>query len=136
QGLFFAPSVVAAALKGCALMTALFDKLGYKTMPKAKTLPRDIITTIEFGKRDELLNFMKIIQKNSPVDSYVTPEPWDMPGYAHEVVMAAGCFIGGASIELSADAPMKEPYIGYLQGGLTYEHVKSAAIRCAAHFSK
>ncbi|MDR3263623.1 MAG: methionine gamma-lyase family protein [Clostridiales bacterium] len=135
QGLFFAPSVVAAALKGCALMTALFRKLGYNTMPEPVAVPSDIITSIEFLKKEELLDFMKIIQKNSPVDSYATPEAWDMPGYEHEVVMAAGCFVGGASIELSADAPIKEPYTAYLQGGLTYEHVKIAAINCFEHFN-
>jgi cystathionine beta-lyase family protein involved in aluminum resistance len=134
QGLFFAPTVVAAALKGCALTSGLFDRLGYKTMPKPYEIPRDIITSIEFADKERLINFMKIIQKNSPIDSYVSPEPWAMPGYDDSVVMAAGCFVGGASIELSADAPVKEPYIGYLQGGLTYEHVKSAAINCADYF--
>ncbi|MDR1905459.1 MAG: methionine gamma-lyase family protein [Clostridiales bacterium] len=134
QGLFFAPNVVAAALKGCALMTALFDKLGYKTMPKPGKVPLDIITSIEFHDKKQLIDFMRIIQKTSPVDSFVTPEPWAMPGYEHEVIMAAGGFIGGSSIELSADAPIKSPYIGYLQGGLTYEHVKIAAINCADYF--
>jgi cystathionine beta-lyase family protein involved in aluminum resistance len=134
QGLFFAPTVVASALKGCALMSGLFSGLGYKTMPKPYEIPRDIITSIEFADKERLLDFMKIIQKNSPIDSYVTPEPWEMPGYDDLVVMAAGCFVGGASIELSADAPIKLPYIGYLQGGLTYEHVKTAAINCADYF--
>ncbi|MDR2090296.1 MAG: methionine gamma-lyase family protein [Clostridiales bacterium] len=136
QGLFFAPTVVAAALKGCALMSALFNRLGYNTMPKPYEVPNDIITSIEFADKGRLLDFMKIIQKISPIDSYVSPEPWEMPGYEDLVVMAAGCFVGGASIELSADAPVREPYIGYLQGGLTYEHVKTAAISCAERFLK
>jgi cystathionine beta-lyase family protein involved in aluminum resistance len=134
QGLFFAPTVVAAALKGCALMSGLFSGLGYRTSPEPYELPRDIITSIEFADKERLLDFMKIIQKNSPIDSYVTPEPWEMPGYDDLVVMAAGCFVGGASIELSADAPIRQPYIGYLHGGLTYELVKTAAINCADYF--
>ncbi|MDR1940517.1 MAG: methionine gamma-lyase family protein [Clostridiales bacterium] len=129
QGLFAAPTVVAAASKGAALMTALFDALGYETMPRRKSRPLDIITSIKFNDKDRLLSFMKVIQNASPVDGFATPEPWDMPGYEHQVVMAAGCFVGGASIELSADAPIKKPYIGYLQGGLTYEHVKIAALK-------
>ena len=134
QGLFFAPSVTAAAMKGCALMTALFSELGYETAPKPYTLPRDIVSVIEFPDKSKLLEFMKIIQKSSPVDSFATPEPWAMPGYEHEVVMAAGCFVGGASIELSADAPIKTPYTAYVQGGLTYEHVRLAALSCIEAF--
>jgi cystathionine beta-lyase family protein involved in aluminum resistance len=134
QGLFFAPSVTAAALKGSALMCALFGELGYKTVPQPYKIPSDIITSVEFREKKCLLDFMRIIQRSSPIDSYVAPEPWAMPGYDDLVVMAAGCFVGGASIELSADAPIREPYIGYLQGGLTYEHVKTAALNCTEHF--
>jgi cystathionine beta-lyase family protein involved in aluminum resistance len=134
QGLFFAPSVVGCALKGSALTAALFRSLDYETLPKKDALPRDIITSVKFKDKEKLLRFMRIIQSSSPVDGFVRPEPWAMPGYENEVVMAAGCFIGGASIELSADAPISPPYIGYLQGGLTYEHIKTAAIRCAEAF--
>lgn len=130
QGLFMAPHTVLQALKGSALIGTALEKLGYTVTPKANEKMYDIIRSIRFNKKEELINFCKEIQFNSPVDSYVTPEPWDMPGYNDQVIMAAGTFVQGASIELSCDAPIKEPYILYLQGGLTYEHVKIALKNC------
>ena len=131
QGLFMAPHVTAQALKGALLFSAIFQELGYKTLPKASDIPNDIICSIKFDNSDELINFCRTIQSVSPIDSHVVPYPWDMPGYNHQVIMAAGTFVQGASIELSADSPIKEPYIAYLQGGLTYEHVKYAVTKCA-----
>ena len=99
-------------------------------MPKANADMYDIIRSIKFKKKNELIAFCQEIQKNSPVDSFVSPEPWDMPGYNHQVIMAAGTFVLGSSIELSCDAPIKEPYVLYLQGGLTYEHIVIALKEC------
>lgn len=130
QGLFMAPHITAQALKGAALFAEAFSELGYKTLPSYGQIPNDIICSIMFNDKNELIDFCKTIQLMSPIDSHVTPYPWDMPGYAHQVIMAAGTFVQGASIELSADSPIKEPYIAYLQGGLTYEHVKIAVIKC------
>ena len=126
QGLFLAPHVVLQALKGAMLFSKTLSKLGYKVSPTPHELPHDIITMIEFGKEEKLISFIQTIQENSPIDSFVKVLPWEMPGYDNEVVMAAGCFVQGASIELSADAPVKPPYIAYLQGGITYEHCKIA----------
>ncbi len=126
QGVFTAPKTVSQALKGSILAGNVFKLLGYETNPTLKKLPQDIIRAIKFGSKDRLIKFCEAVQANSPIDSYVTPEPWDMPGYNHQVIMSAGTFVQGASLELTADAPIKEPYIGYLQGGLTYEHVKIA----------
>ena len=108
-----------------SLLLTLSEK-GFKVSPEPHTLPHDIITMIEFGDREKLISFIQSIQENSPVDSNVKVLPWEMPGYADPVIMAAGCFVQGASIELSADAPIKPPFIGYLQGGITYEHCKIA----------
>ncbi len=130
QGLFMAPHVTAQALKGSVLFGYAFDKLGYETLPKPQERCNDIIKSIKFDTENELVSFCQTIQKCSPVDSFAVPYPWDMPGYSHKVIMAAGTFVQGASIELSADSPIKEPYIAYLQGGLTYEHIKIAAKRC------
>ncbi|HPD02015.1 MAG TPA: methionine gamma-lyase family protein, partial [Clostridia bacterium] len=127
QGLFLAPVTVAAALKGSMLFGQLFSDLGYDTLPKAGGRCYDIIRSIKFNTEEELISFCQKIQKASPVDSAAVPEPWQMPGYQNQVIMAAGTFIQGASIELSADSPIKEPYIAYFQGGLTYEHIKIAA---------
>lgn len=124
QGLFLAPHVVLQAMKGSMLFCAVLTELGYKTSPKAYEIPTDIITEIEFGDKDILIKFIQNIQVNSPVDSNVLAMPWAMPGYNDEVIMAAGCFVQGSSIELSADAPIREPFIAYFQGGLTYEHCK------------
>lgn len=126
QGLFMAPHVVLQAVKGALLYAAVLSELGYETSPKPNEMPRDIITSVKFGDRERLISFIQTIQENSPVDSNVKVLPWDMPGYEDEVIMAAGCFVQGSSIELSADAPVKPPYIAYLQGGITYEHCKIA----------
>lgn len=126
QGLFLAPSTVKNALKGCALAAQIFSKLGFETLPKAAELPQDIICAIKFKEQSKLIKFCQAVQRIAPIDSFATPEPWDMPGYNHQVIMSAGTFVQGASLELTADAPVKEPYIGYLQGGLTYEHIKLA----------
>ncbi len=126
QGLFLAPHVVLQAMKGAMLYCLVLSELGYKTSPKAYQIPTDIVTEIEFGDKEKLIKFIQNIQKNSPVDSNVSVMPWEMPGYTDEVIMAAGCFVQGSSIELSADAPIREPYIAYFQGGITYEHCKIA----------
>lgn len=122
QGLFMAPHVTAQALKSAIFAAGIFDKLGYKTRPLHDDIRGDIIQVIELRSADKLIKFCQAIQKFSPVDSFATPEPWYMPGYADKVIMAAGTFVQGASIELSADAPLREPYAVYLQGGLTFEH--------------
>ena len=124
QGLFLAPTVTAAALKGAIFAANIYEKLGFKTVPNATESRHDIIQAVEFGKPELIQAFCEGIQAAAPVDSHVTPVPWDMPGYDSQVIMAAGAFISGASIELSADAPMKEPYAVYFQGGLTYPHAK------------
>ena len=136
QGLFLAPHVTAQALKGCVLFSEVFSKLGYTALPKCGDIPNDIICSIKFDCGEELIEFCRAIQSVSPVDSHVVPYPWDMPGYNDQVIMAAGTFVQGASIELSADAPIKEPYVAYLQGGLTYEHVKYAAYQCIENILK
>ena len=128
QGLFMAPHIVGQALKGAALVAKVFEVLGYQVLPRWMEDRADIIQCIRFNTAEELISFCQAIQWASPVDSHVTPFPWEMPGYSHEVIMAAGTFVQGASIELSADAPIKEPYTSYLQGGLTYAHVKYALI--------
>ncbi len=130
QGLFLAPHVTANAVKGSMLFGQVFADLGYATMPSPQSPCYDIIRSIRFDTQDQLIAFCRAIQKASPIDSNVMPYPWDMPGYDAPVIMAAGTFVGGASIELSADSPIREPYIAYLQGGLTYEHVKLACMYC------
>ncbi|MGI6161269.1 MAG: aminotransferase class I/II-fold pyridoxal phosphate-dependent enzyme [Christensenellales bacterium] len=127
QGLFLAPHVVAQSLKGAALFAAIFELLGYDTLPRANDTRSDIIQAVRFGDEELLKAFCRGVQKASPIDSMAVPEPWDMPGYRHKVIMAAGAFIQGSSIELSADAPIRPPYAAYIQGGLTYSHVKAAA---------
>ena len=124
QGLFMAPHVVSQALKAAVLCSAVFEKLGFEVDPKPNEIRHDIIQSIKFGDPDKVTAFCQGIQKGAPVDSFVTPEPWDMPGYSSQVIMAAGAFVQGASIEVSADAPIKPPYIAYMQGGLTYESAK------------
>ena len=136
EGLFLAPSVVANAIKGTVLASISLDLLGYEVKPSPKVMPKDVICSIKFNTAEELIAFIQGVQYSSPVDSYVTPEPWAMPGYDHEVIMAAGTFVQGASIELSADAPIKEPYVGYLQGGLTYQHFKIALTECLERIVK
>lgn len=129
QGLFLAPHTVAQALKTAVFAASIFSHLGFETSP-AFDVPRyDIIQSITFGQPEPMLRMMRGIQAGAPVDSYVTPEPWAMPGYADQVVMAAGAFIQGASIELSADGPFKAPYTAFLQGALTYESGKLGIVR-------
>lgn len=130
EGLFLAPVTVANAVKGTVLASIALELMGFEVKPSPKVLPKDVICSIRFNTKEELITFIQGVQYSSPVDSYVTPEPWAMPGYDHEVIMAAGTFVQGASIELSADAPIKEPYIAYLQGGLTYQHFKIALTEC------
>ncbi|HPR77517.1 MAG TPA: methionine gamma-lyase family protein [Candidatus Limiplasma sp.] len=129
QGLFMAPHVVSQAVKTAILAAAVFADFGMKTTPDVNAQRTDIIQALEMGTPERLVAFCQGIQAASPVDSMAVPEPWDMPGYQEQVIMAAGTFVSGASIELSADAPMREPYTVYLQGGLTYSHGKLALIR-------
>ena len=136
QGLFMAPHVTVGAIKGMYLIGEVMEKLGFNTMPKSNQKTYDIIKSIEFNTKEELIDFVQTIQKFSPVDSNVVPEPWDMPGYTEPVIMAAGTFVGGASIELSADCPIKKPYWAYLQGGITYEHCKLVAEELYKKFRK
>ena len=124
QGLFMAPHTVAQAMKTAVFCARLVELLGFATRPKYDAVRADIIQSIDFGKGELLEKFCRGIQSGSPVDSFVTPEAWDMPGYEDKVIMAAGTFVQGASIELSCDGPMREPYTAYLQGGLTYESGK------------
>lgn len=128
QGLFLAPTVTAAALKGAILAANVYEALGYRTIPNGTEERYDIIQAIEFGKPELLIAFCEGIQAAAPIDSYVTPTPWAMPGYDSDVIMAAGAFVSGASIELSADGPVKPPYAAYFQGGLTYPHAKFGII--------
>ena len=128
QGLFMAPHTVAQAVKTAVFGAKMMELLGYETQPQSNAPRHDIIQMIHLGSPDAVRRFCKGIQSGAPVDSYVTPEPWDMPGYDCPVIMAAGAFIQGASIELSADAPMREPYTVYLQGGLTYESGKAGVM--------
>ena len=126
QGLFLAPHTVNQAIKGSLLIGKCMERLGYENFPKLHKTPADITRAIRFDTAEQLCAFIQSVQEASPIDSFVTLEPWDMPGYDSKVIMAAGCFVEGASIELSADAPVKEPYTAYFQGGLTYEHCKYA----------
>ena len=123
QGLFLAPHVVSQALKGALFAAGIFEKLGYTTYPRISDERGDIIQAIELGTEEKLVAFCGGVQKYSPVDSFVKPEPWDMPGYTDQIIMAAGTFVQGASIEFSADGPLRPPYNVYLQGGLTFEQV-------------
>ncbi len=124
QGFFFAPTVVAAALKGAIFAANMYERLGYHVVPNGSESRHDIIQAVELGSREAMVAFCAGIQAAAPVDSYVTPEPWAMPGYDAEVIMAAGAFVQGSSIELSADGPIREPYAVYFQGGLTWYHAK------------
>lgn len=122
QGLFLAPHVTAQSIKTALLFSQVLCRLGYDTLPKPTDKIDDIICSIDFNDKNKLINFCKAIQSVSPVDSFASPEPWDMPGYNDMVIMAAGAFVQGSSIELSCDAPIRPPYTAYLQGGLTLEH--------------
>ena len=128
QGLFLSPTVVNGALKGAVFAANIYEKLGFKVVPDSIEPRYDIIQAIEFGTPEGVIEFCKGIQAAAPVDSYVTPEPWAMPGYDSYVIMAAGAFIQGSSIELSADGPIKPPYAVYFQGGLTWYHAKLGII--------
>ena len=129
-----APHVTAQALKGAIFAAGIFSKLGYKVSPLPDDIRGDIIQAIELLSADKLIKFCRAIQSFSPVDSFAAPEPWDMPGYEDKVIMAAGTFVQGSSIELSADAPLREPYAVYLQGGLTFEHAMIGILGAAAQF--
>lgn len=128
QGLFMAPHTVAQCLKSVALFAACLEQLGFETLPAYNDPRSDIVESIRFGSPEKLIQFCKGIQKAAPVDSNLVPEPWDMPGYADPVIMAEGSFVQGATTELSVDGPMRAPYIGYLQGSLTYAHGRIAAM--------
>lgn len=125
QGLFLAPHITMEAVKGAVYAARLLELAGYEVKPNFKDKRTDIIQAIKFNDKDKLINFVKGIQYGAPVDSFVDCEPWDMPGYDDQVIMAAGAFVQGASIELSCDAPIREPYIAYLQGGITFDHAKT-----------
>ena len=126
QGVFMAPSIVADAVKGVILMSKVFEEMEFDTHPKSTDKRTDIIQTIAFNDKEKLINFCKAIQENSPIDSYVTPIPDDVPGYEDKLIMAGGTFIEGSTIELSADGPVRSPYAVYIQGGLNYAHIKIA----------
>ena len=131
EGLFLAPHTVLQCLKTAMLFGETFGKLGYEVMPAGDKLRADIVQSIRFREPGELIAFCKAVQHASPVDSDVTPEPWNMPGYADPVIMAAGTFVQGATTELSADGPIRPPYAVYMQGSLTYEHGKLALLEVA-----
>ena len=128
QGFFMAPVVTASALKGAVFAASLYEKLGFHVIPSADASRHDIIQAVEFGTPEGLIAFCKGIQAAAPVDSYVEPEPWAMPGYDSDVIMAAGAFIQGSSIELSADGPLRPPYAAYFQGGLTWQHAHAGIL--------
>ncbi len=136
QGLFFAPSVVASSLKTAVFASRILEKLGYKPSPLYNEPRADIVQTIEFGNSEDLIKYCQGIQMGSPIDSNSIPEPWDMPGYTDKVIMAAGAFTSGSSIELSCDAPIREPYIAYMQGGLTYEYGKLGVLKAIQNMKK
>lgn len=136
QGLFLAPIVTKNALKSAILASNVFTELGFEALPEPGKMPGDIICSIKFNAPEPMINFIQSIQYLSPVESYATPEPWDMPGYTDQVIMAAGTFVQGASIELSADGPVRAPYIAYLQGALTYEHGKLAISEFLSRYDK
>lgn len=129
QGLFLAPTVVASALKGAVFAANIYEKLGFNVVPDSSQSRHDIIQAVEFGTPEGVIAFCKGIQAAAPVDAYVTPEPWAMPGYDSDVIMAAGAFVQGSSIELSADGPIKPPFAVYFQGGLTWPHAKLGILK-------
>ena len=129
QGFFLAPMVTKGALKGAVFAANIYEKLGFPVVPNSTEPRQDIIQAVTLGSPEGLVAFCQGIQAAAPVDSFVTPEPWDMPGYDSQVIMAAGAFIQGSSIELSADGPMKDPYAVYFQGGLTWEHAKLGILK-------
>ena len=136
EGLFFSPSVVASALKTAVLASKVLEKLEYKVEPRYNDERVDIVQNIEFGNEEDLVKYCQGIQMASPVDSFAIPMPWDMPGYEDKVIMAAGTFTQGSSIELSCDGPIRKPYIAYMQGSLTYEYGKIAIIKAVSNLTK
>lgn len=136
QGLFMAPSVVASSLKTAVFASLMLEKLGYNVEPKYNEERADIVQNIIFRDPEKLIKYCQGIQQASPIDSHVTPEPWDMPGYTDKVIMAAGTFTQGSSIELSCDGPIREPYIAYEQGGLTYEYGKIGVMKAISNLLK
>ena len=136
QGLFFAPSVVASSLKTAVFASKMLEELGYKTEPRFNEKRADIVQTIEFGNAQDLIKYCQGIQMGSPVDSNSVPEPWDMPGYTDKVIMAAGSFTQGSSIELSCDGPIREPYLAFQQGALTYEYGKLGVLKAISYKKK
>jgi cystathionine beta-lyase family protein involved in aluminum resistance len=136
QGLFLAPNVTAGALTGAVLCAKVCEKLGYHVSPKYDEPRSDIVETVRLGSREALCAFCEAVQAAAPVDSFVKPVPWAMPGYEEEVIMAAGACVQGSSIELSADGPLREPYNVYFQGGLTYEHSKMGVMMAAQRCGK
>jgi cystathionine beta-lyase family protein involved in aluminum resistance len=129
QGFFLSPTVVAGALKGAIFAANIYEKLGFPVIPNGTESRHDIIQAVTLGSTEGVIAFCKGIQAAAPVDSYVSPEPWAMPGYDSDVIMAAGAFVQGSSIELSADGPIKPPYAVYFQGGLTWSHAKLGILR-------
>lgn len=129
QGLFLAPTVTAGALKGAIFAANLYERMGYAVVPNSTESRHDIIQAVTFGSPEGVIAFCQGVQAGAPVDSFVTPEPWDMPGYDAKVIMAAGAFVSGSSIELSADGPIKPPYAVYFQGGLTWQHAKFGILK-------
>ena len=136
QGLFFAPSVVANSLKTAVFASRMLEKLGYNPSPKYNDQRADIVQTIAFGNKEDLVKYCQGIQMGSPIDSNSIPEPWDMPGYADQVIMAAGAFTQGSSIELSCDAPIRPPYVAFMQGGLTYEYGKLGVLKAISNMGE
>ena len=133
QGLFMAPSVVKSSLKTAVFASKMLEDLGYKVVPRYNEKRSDIVQTIEFCDKEKVIKYCQGIQKGSPIDSNSVPEPWDMPGYTDQVIMAAGAFTQGSSIELSCDAPIRPPYIAFMQGGLTYEYGKIGVMRAVSN---
>ena len=129
QGLFIAPRVTNGAVKGAALCAKVYSDLGYEVCPGPEDARNDIVEAVKLGTPEAVCAFCEGVQAAAPIDAYVTPIPWDMPGYTDQIIMAAGAFVGGSSIELSADAPMREPYVVYFQGGITYEHSKFGVMK-------
>ena len=136
QGLFFAPSVVKSSLKTAVFASKMLKELGYKLEPEFDEERSDIVQTIEFGNSEKLIKYCQGIQMGSPIDSNSIPEPWDMPGYTDKVIMAAGSFTQGSSIELSCDAPIRPPYVAFMQGGLTYEYGKLGVLKAIQNIMK
>ena len=136
QGLYMAPHVVASSLKTAVFTSKFLEELGYKVQPRFDERRSDIVQTIEFGNPDDLIKYCQGIQAGSAIDSYSVPEPWDMPGYTDKVIMAAGAFTMGSSIELSCDAPIRSPYVAFQQGGLTYEYGKIGVLKAIQNIMK